>query len=279
MPQDINSFPTRIAIELTPICNLSCSMCPRHIIDKHSGYLSFQLWTKLIDEIAKTNSDAIVLPFWRGESLLHKEFVKFSKYALDKNIRLHISTNGHFVEGEKAEILSQYEFITFSLHTEKGFKNAQKFVKKYKKKTNTIQASFVDCEEEMMSHLKELLESDKLLGFDAIRLYEEHSKEGKFGYSGKDIFQSRFFCPKLEDTLVIASDGTISRCSHIWDTENYDVNNSSIKQAWDSKIMNTIRANYPDNLCLPCDQWAGNTNGKFWQVKNKKIIENSKGNS
>lgn len=276
---NILPFPNRIVLELTPLCNLSCSMCPRHIIEKNSGYMCFTLWEKLIDEIATTDPDAIVLPFWRGESLLHKEFISFSKYALEKKLRLHISTNGHFVKGEKAQILAQYEFITFSIHTIEGFENAMEFVKTYKSEQNTIQISFVDCEKELMPYLEKVTSSDDLLGFDSVRLYEEHTKDGKFGYSGKTINQERFFCPKLENTLVISYDGSISRCNHIWNTEAEDVNNKSIQDAWNSTVLSAIRENYPDKLCMPCDQWSGNTNGKRWSKTILGVDTKEMGNS
>jgi MoaA/NifB/PqqE/SkfB family radical SAM enzyme len=253
-------------------------MCPRHIIDKNSGFMTFGLWKKLIDEIAQTNPEAIVLPFWRGESLLHKEFIKFSNYALEKKLRLHISTNGHFVKDEKAEILSNYEFITFSLHTKEGIENALKFTQKYKTSKNTIQASFVDCEDEMMPYLQEFTSLENLNGFDTIRLYEEHTKDGKFGYSGKEVSKQRFFCPKLTNTLIISADGSISRCNHIWQTQKYNITDTSIKEAWNSKEMQNIRQNYPDKLCATCDQWSGNTNGKTWKLKDKKITQKSIGN-
>jgi len=130
-----------------------------------------------------------------------------------------------------------------------------------------------------MPLLDELTLSNNLQGFDTIRLYEEHTKDGKFGYSGKDIFESRTFCPKLTNTLVIASDGSISRCNHIWNTENYNLNAKSIKEAWESEIIGNIRKNYPDNLCLPCDQWSGNTNGKTWKIEDNLINEKNIGNS
>lgn len=241
--------------------------------------MCFTLWEKLIDEIATTDPDAIVLPFWRGESLLHKEFISFSKYALEKKLRLHISTNGHFVKGEKAQILAQYEFITFSIHTIEGFENAMEFVKTYKSEQNTIQISFVDCEKELMPYLEKVTSSDDLLGFDSVRLYEEHTKDGKFGYSGKTINQERFFCPKLENTLVISYDGSISRCNHIWNTEAEDVNNKSIQDAWNSTVLSAIRENYPDKLCMPCDQWSGNTNGKRWSKTILGVDTKEMGNS
>lgn len=278
MSQIIENFPSRVVIELTSVCNLTCDMCPRHIVDKNKGFLEFELWKKLIDEIKEFNPDSIVLPFWRGESLLHKEFEKFSEYALERNIRLHISTNGHYVKDKKAKILSKYEFITFSLHTKEGVDNALEFVKNYKTEQNIIQASFVDCEEEMMPYLRELIYADDLQGFDTIRMYEEHTKDGKFGYSGKDVYEPRTFCPKLTNTLVIASDGTISRCNHIWESEKYNISDTSIREAWKSEVLDSIRKNYPDELCLPCDQWTGNTNGKTWALKNDLITEKKIGN-
>lgn len=275
MSLNISRFPTRVVIELTPLCNLTCDMCPRHIIDNNSGFLEFELFKRLIDEIHEFSPDTIVLPFWRGESLLHKEFIKFSEYALQKDIRLHISTNGHLVDGKKAEILSKYEFITFSLHTKEGFKKALKFVQEYKTDDNTIQASFVDCEEDMMLYMNQLIESKDLFGFDTIRLYEEHSKDSKFGYSGKEIFQERTFCPKLRNTLVIAVNGEISRCNHIWNTEKYNINDTSIKEVWESKVIQNIRNNYPDALCMTCDQWSGHTNGKIYKKQGDNIDEHT----
>jgi len=267
----ILTYPNRIVLEMTPICNLSCFMCPRHIIGKNPGYMTEELWTEKIDEIAALSEDIIVLPFWRGESLLHKKFIPLSRFALDKKVKMHISTNGHYVDGEKAEVLSQYEFVTFSIHTEEGFKKAVEFARQYKSETNTLQISFVDAEVELQHYMKEALADADLMGFDAVRLYNEHSIDGEFGHSRINNEKERFFCPKLDNTLVVAFDGTISRCNHIWDTEKYDVTSHSIQAAWDGMIMNDIRNNYPDAQCAKCDQWEGRTSGHLWKKEwNKK---------
>ncbi|MCW8932312.1 MAG: radical SAM protein [Gammaproteobacteria bacterium] len=258
------NFPNRIVLELTPICNLSCFMCPRHIIGKNPGYMKPDLWYKLIDEIACLPKDIKVLPFWRGESLLHKKFSDLTHYALNKGINLHISTNGHYVDGEKAELLSQFEFITFSIHTDEGFNKAVEFARKYKNDDNTIQISFVDAEKDQNHFMESVLNASDLMGFDAVRLYHEHSIDGKFGHGHVIENTERIFCPKLENTIVIAFDGTISRCNHIWNTEDYNINDTSIKEAWDSIVMNEIRTSYPDEQCGQCDQWAGRTSGHFW---------------
>ncbi len=267
------SYPNRIVLELTPICNLSCFMCPRHIIGKNPGYMTTELWYLMIDEITLMSKDIKILPFWRGESLLHKKFISLSNYALDREMKLHISTNGHYVDGEKAGVLSRYEFITFSIHTEEGFNKALDFTKKYKSDLNTIQISFVDAEVDLQHYMKEVLNDSDLMGFDAVRLYNEHSIDGDFGHSGLADENDRFFCPKLENTLVVAFDGTISRCNHIWNTEKYDITKSSIKEAWQSMIMQDIRTNYPDAQCAKCDQWEGRTSGHFWKKEGQSVIK------
>jgi len=265
------NYPSRIVIELTPQCNLSCSMCPRHYIQAKDGYMSKALWKLLIDDVADTDPNAVVLPFWRGESLLHPDFIEFINYALNRSLKIHISTNGNLVTGDYADILSRCEFVTFSIHTQAGYKNAMKFLSLKKKHKPVVQVSFVKGEESE-EILWTIINTDNLGGFDNVRLYEEHTKDGIFGNSGSTLEASRIFCPKLQSTFVIAYDGSISRCNHIWETENeLNLNDMSIQDAWNSVCLREIRVNYPDSDCGPCDQWTGHTCGESWQMVNGKI--------
>lgn len=61
----IQSFPSRIVLELTPLCNLACFMCPRHYIGDKDGFMEEGLFKKLIDEVVVENPKATILPFWR----------------------------------------------------------------------------------------------------------------------------------------------------------------------------------------------------------------------
>jgi len=272
--------PNRIVLELTPLCNLACPMCPRHYVKDTDGFMPRALWFKLIDEIAEAAPDAIVLPFWRGESLLHPDFVELIDYALRKNLRIHISTNGILVKDEYAEVLSRCEFVTFSIHTPIGLKRAKAFkhlVDGMQGSKPTVQISFVTGEKTTEKLLEGIVDSPDLEGFDNIRLYEEHTKDGVFGSTGKHVEVQRHFCPKLVHTFVIAYDGSVSRCNHIWVPEQGpNLNQVSILQAWKSEAMNEIRTTYPDKQCGPCDQWTGHTLGASWTLVNgeikKKII-------
>lgn len=264
----IEPFPTRIALELTPRCNLSCPMCPRHHIQVENIHMSNMLFRKLITEIKAENSQAIILPFWRGESCLHPEFLELIGFALDEGMRLHLSTNGHFMDQYYMSIFYRCEFVTFSLHTDKGFFNAQKLIqKKPLWSATTIQGSFVETEKSAGKFLKQCTRDPNLQGFDSIRLYAEHTIDGKFGKSAAtQDRRDRSFCPKLCNTLIVSADGSFSRCNHVWVTEpSPSLNAVDITDIWKSKRLSMIRSGYPDVHCAPCDQWSGHTNGQVWK--------------
>lgn len=266
-------FPKRIVLELTPICNLSCQMCPRHYIKDTDGFIDANLYKKLVDEIVIESPDSIVLPFWRGESCMHPNFVELIEYTLQRNLSVHLSTNGHYMSSDNIEIFYRCEFITFSIHDNRGYKNAIKFINNKPENSHcTTQVSFVSSEKSTNKFLNKCTSSHNLKGFDSIRLYHDHTIDGEFGKSDINTGQNRSFCPKLEHTFVVSADGQYSRCNHIWNTETEnDLYKCSIKDIWSSDRMNEIRSQYPDNKCMPCDQWSGNTNGERWIKLNNKV--------
>lgn len=258
----------RLILELTPLCNLSCNMCPRHYIDENSNYMKFKLFKKMIDEAYIINKDMVILPFWRGESALSPDFIKCMNYVLDKGLKVHISTNGHFMSEEHINVFKRCEFVTFSIHTDIGYKNAIKFAQE-KTKEATVQASFVDCEKSVDKYMNKIIQDKKLLGLDSLRLYKEHTIDGVFGKNSSSTLEKRTFCPKLKNSFVVAYDGSFSRCNHIWQTDKtLNLNDISLSDAWIHPQMKNIRKNYPDTICQPCDQWTGHTNGEAWQMVN-----------
>ena len=264
----IEPFPSRIVLELTPLCNLACPMCPRHHIQVEDVYMSARLFKKLLLEIKAENSQAIILPFWRGESCLHPQFLDLLDFALKQDLRVHLSTNGHFMDQDFMDIFYRCEFVTFSLHTDKGFANAQRLIQNRPSwSSTTIQGSFVDTEKSVKKYLEQCTSDPDLKGFDSIRMYVEHTIDGEFGKgSAAKGDTKRSFCPKLCNTLVVSADGSYSRCNHVWATENSsDLHHASLKEIWHGERLNLIRNNYPDEACAPCDQWSGHTNGQAWQ--------------
>jgi sulfatase maturation enzyme AslB (radical SAM superfamily) len=274
-PPRIARFPGRVVLELTPLCNLACRMCPRHYIKDTDGFMAPELFRKLVDEVAQERPDAVLLPFWRGESCMHPQFAELVDYALTKNLRVHLSTNGHYLSPENCDVFYRCEFLTFSLHSKVGFQNAQKFIDaKPDWSKVTTQISFVDSEKTTQRYFPKYIGDAKLKGFDGIRLYVEHTLGGEFGKNATKAAAPRTFCPKLEESFVVAADGSYSRCNHIWTPETtHNLATATIAQVWSSERMQRIRTTYPDEKCAPCDQWTGHTNGEAWRKKPDGAIQ------
>ncbi len=272
---NIVSFPSRVVLELTPLCNLACRMCPRHYIKDTEGYMDAGLFRKLVDEVTQERPDAILLPFWRGESCMHPDFAALIDYALSREVRVHLSTNGHFMTPAFMDVFYRCEFLTFSVHSKVGFQNAQKFIDNRPEGGKvTTQISFVDSEKTTQLYLPGCVGDPQLKGFHGVRLYVEHTLGGEFGKNAQTVDVPRTFCPTLEQTFVVAADGSYSRCNHIWTPEaETNLADLTIADIWAGERMNQIRSSYPDAKCTPCDQWTGHTNGEAWRKTSGGTIE------
>jgi len=88
-------FSRRIIIEPTNACNLRCPICPTPKMKRKKGFLSFENFKKIIDDIPDLKS---VSMNFAGEPLLNKDIFKMVKYAEAKNIKILISTNTVFLD-------------------------------------------------------------------------------------------------------------------------------------------------------------------------------------
>lgn len=95
-------FSGRIIIEPTNICNLRCPMCSTSKMKRKRGFLSFENFKKIIDDISDLKS---VSMNFAGEPLLNKDIFKMVKYAEAKNIKILISTNTVFLDRYMDEAL------------------------------------------------------------------------------------------------------------------------------------------------------------------------------
>lgn len=95
-------FPISITIEPTNYCNLKCSECPSGsgLLTREKGYIDFNLYKKIIDEIYKKT--IYLTLYFQGEPYLHPRFFELIKYASDKKMFVTVSTNGHFLSKENA---------------------------------------------------------------------------------------------------------------------------------------------------------------------------------
>lgn len=70
--KDAGKFPKVVLIDTISFCNLKCSMCVHKEMKRKKGIMSWDLFAKIIDEIAEENKDIRVWMVFFGEALILK---------------------------------------------------------------------------------------------------------------------------------------------------------------------------------------------------------------
>ena len=271
-------FPKQITIELTNECNYKCVMCPRNHFNMKTGFMSEVLFEKILSEIQGKKID--VIPFFRGEALLHPDFIKFlSKIKTKVKGKILLATNGSLLTEKISDAVSEIgiDFISFSLDSineetykkirgvdtlKTVLKNIDYFLNKAKDKVVT-QASAVAINGEQ--NQKEKFVEYWKNKVDRVRIYCEHSSGGSFGRVNEDSENriQRKSCHKPFQNIVICWNGDIALCNHDWKAEEFGFNAKikSINEIWNSEEYELIRKNHIENnfstesVCFACDHW------------------------
>lgn len=276
------NFPERITVEITNRCNLRCFMCPRNTIDMKLGDMELEIFKKIIDEASRFLPVCLV-PFFRGESLLHPQFIEMVTFAKTKGLKpIQMATNAYFLSSEISRSILDLEvdFISFSVDVnqpeiyrkirknsdfERVFSNILYFLEERKKRNlilPEIQVSAVKTEENspFMRDFVRFWE-DKV---DRVRIYYEHSLDGKLGHlpeEGEEV--KREPCLKILTDMVIYWNGDVAICNHDWQRDIFigNVEHDSIEDIWKNKIYNKIRQSHLGNSleeispCNYCSHW------------------------
>lgn len=264
-------FPKRVELELVSDCNLRCTYCPRHYVNDLTGYIDFELFKKLIDEIASYDDRVLVL-HRRGESLMHPKFVEICEYVKGKFKEIQIATNGTLLNKKRSlAMIDALTFVSFSIDHPENFdltrlpakyssveENILKFLSLNQGKIKT-QVSMVQTDEtpiEYVAEFKKIWDGK----VDRIRVYEEHSKEGVFG-SIENASRDRKPCMMPQYEVLVYCDGNVGRCNHDWDGPPMgNVVNETLFSVWHSEKYADLRRQHleqiiTDPVCSKCDSW------------------------
>ncbi|MBW2091461.1 MAG: radical SAM protein [Deltaproteobacteria bacterium] len=280
-----SDFPDRVTVELTNHCNLNCVMCPRHHMKGTRGYMTWSLFKKIIDEMAE-HDHVVLVPFFRGESLLHPHSVEMLAYAKRKNNGpVQFTTNATLLSEDVASALLEtgIDFISFSVDSvdPKTYKSVRrrddlkKVLKNIETFCNLKMRKNMKNPEIQVSVVKTKKTAGEIEGFikfwkdrvDRIRVYEEHSRNGHFGSlkKGKRL-KNRMPCLKPFTDMVIYWDGKIALCNHDWDRTDHigDVSLNAISEIWHNRRYENIRSAHQghgvlEELCQYCDHWQAHS--------------------
>ena len=108
-----------ISIEPTSHCQLSCDMCPHGDMSRIKGFMDWNLYCKIIDDIRAIGPIRKLHMQVLGESFLHPRMVDMINYAEGVAHELHVNTNGLPFKDpalRKAIIESSLSSLTFSIN-------------------------------------------------------------------------------------------------------------------------------------------------------------------
>ena len=109
-------------IEITNVCNLSCSFCPQTL--RAPEFMTLETFSKILDEI-KPYADYIYFHV-KGEPLLHPKLDEFLDISYEKGFKVNITTNGTLINKVQGKIILKPALrqINFSLHSFDGNEGA-----------------------------------------------------------------------------------------------------------------------------------------------------------
>ncbi len=273
-------LPASISIEPTTSCNLRCPECPSGLrsFTRPTGMLDFDLYKKIIDELSDTL--VYLLLYFQGEPYLHPQFLQLVKYAAQKNIYTATSTNGHYLNDQKA-----YETVTSGLDrliisidgtTQETYQSYRvggslhkviegtKEIVKWKKKLGSSKPYTIFqflVVKPNQHQIQEVHELGKSLGVDAVWLKTAQIYDYSNGspliptidkYSryyqddnGRYRFKNKLFnqCWKMWHSAVITWDGKIVPCCFDKDASHQvgDLEKENFKDSWRSQAYKEFR--------------------------------------
>ena len=278
-------FPGRITLELTNHCNLNCTFCPRKLMEKHQGYMDKKLAKRLIDEMA-VHLPVSLVPFFRGESLLHPDWAEILEYAKSRGVGpIQLTSNGMQLDCEAARKILDLEidFISFSVDTvdpkiyeqtrrrgqyEKVVRNILQFIELKRElgaTLPTIQVSSVATELHQ-SGMEAFVDFWRPL-VNRVRIYIEHSQDGHPGSIAEPLpsFPRRLPCWKPYTDMIVCWDGQVALCNHDWTRDEKralgNVSQQSIAEVWNSPAYVKVRQLHKSgevfslSPCDRCDHW------------------------
>lgn len=287
------NFPRRITLEFTNHCNLHCVFCPRRFMEKETGFLDVGLARELMAQMRDNpaGTPVTVVPFFRGESLTHPQWdtllAGLHEFGLGP---IQMATNASLLTEARARRMLDIgvDTLSFSMDTlnpdtyrrlrgtdyAESLGNVLRFLE-----LRTAHGGAGGCGTVQVSAVKtaeNAHEMDDFIAYwqtkvDRIRIYPEHSADGKLGSLGaaqaEGVAGRRTPCPKVTEDMVIYWNGDVALCNHDWTRRLTGPHIASVRQTsildiWHSPAYEDIRAAHAQGRlegvapCEHCQHWG-----------------------
>ncbi len=273
--------PPTVYVELTDVCNLNCVMCDRDGMTRKSGFMSMELFKRIVDNAVEIKVPVLKLNRF-GESMLHPRLMEMIRYAKDRGVPwVYFTSNGTLLTEEKARglINSGLDSITFSFDgsSRETYENIRVNAKYEQVRDNIM--TLIKMRNDM-GRDKPRVVINTILSKDTeeeiygvFELWAAHADKinvlpvGRYGnvedltHVERGEREKVRPCHQLFDRLLIFWDGTATVCCADIDgaLSVGNFNDSSIEDLWHSEAFNELRRKHLDRdlsglpTCRMCD--------------------------
>lgn len=280
----VTEFPINVAIEITNYCNLNCIMCGNDKLTRPKGYMSIELYRKIIDEIAERNPNTRVWLDFYGEAMLvgYKLYYMID-YAKKKGLtNVCINTNGTLLKSEYSDMLLDsgvdyisldcdgfskevYEAIRVGGNRDTFYSNVEYLLQEKRKRKSSV---IVEVKVIEMDENKD--EVDKIVSYwqkqgawTAVRRMMTWSGTVGLENSKNVETDERIACGSLIGTCAITWDGNVTSC--VWDADAEivcgNINEASIYSIWQQRNEELVSIHMQhkwdelSDMCKNCPNW------------------------
>ena len=259
----------KIYIEITNICNLSCSFCSK--VDLEIRMLSTSEFIEIINKV-KDYTESIYLHV-KGEPLTHPNIIEFINIAKENNLKVNLTTNGVLFPKYAEELgkCTNLNKINFSLHSENNIPNyCEKIFDSVNNLTNqtiiyrlwTLKENELDDKSTII--VDKIKKYYKLEGNVVNRIKTENNikiasniymdKDNEFVWPEVNDYQSRGYCYALKTQIAILSDGTVVPCclDSNGQIELGNIFKESLEDIINSKRYQNLKKSFQDRN--PCEE-------------------------
>ena len=282
------TYPDRLYIESTNVCNLSCIMCPTgmKLAKRPKGYMDMDLFRAIVDEMAP-HVKATTLHIW-GEPLLHPRIAEMVAYCSEHGLHSEISTNAVLLdEGTSTELLQAglgtiylcmdgvtketYEMVRRNATFEQTQENIHRFLRlknafqgrRPEVKLQLVELAPTADQTEAFKQIWDLPGVDRI-NIKAFDSWGDQVQEiSQLRASEQATETARFHCPNLWYHAHIYWDGTLVRCDRDFDAVAPLGNVAEgVMSAWRGDAMAELRRRHVRNdldevmPCHTCTEWA-----------------------
>lgn len=228
-------------LEITNVCNLNCSFCPK--TTREPRFVSVEEFTHLISEV-KPFTDYVYLHLM-GEPLLHPQLESLLDICAKEGLKVSLTTNGTLLRKRKELLLSSPSLyrVSISVHSFEANESNQ-----------TLQEYL----EDILDFCKEASERTKT--YCVLRLWNKDSAVLKAAnQKNTDIFHEvkEFFKLDFEPAEALSESRSISLCDRVFleTAEKFSWPDISKKDAVDSVFCYGLRDQFgvlSDGTVVPC---------------------------